>query len=176
MRDSLHLELATARDVSAIAAMARDWIESGLGWSWTPTRVRRALASGDTNVLAARMPGRVVGFGIMRYRAWTAHLDLLAVAPEYRRRGLGRCLVEWLEAVADTAGVASVYLEARARWQGTLAFYHRLGYAEVERLAGYYGGREDAVRLAKALRRAVPVTREVWPVPSSGPGAAHRRH
>jgi ribosomal protein S18 acetylase RimI-like enzyme len=32
-----------------------------------------------------------------------------------------------------------------------LAFYQRLGYVEVERLAGYYRGREDAVRLAKAL-------------------------
>jgi ribosomal-protein-alanine N-acetyltransferase len=169
-----HLRLATARDAPAIAAMSRDLIEAGLGWSWTPSRVRGALASRDTNVVVARTPGRVIGFGIMRYRMWTAHLDLLAVAPDHRRRGLGRRLVEWLEAVAEVAGVVSVYVEARASRAETLAFYGRLGYAEVERLLRYYGGREDAIRLAKALR--VPVEAAApWPVPLPGPSAAHRR-
>ena len=45
MSDRPHLQLATARDVPAVAAMSRDPIEAGLRWSWTPARVRRALAS-----------------------------------------------------------------------------------------------------------------------------------
>ena len=167
MSDRPHLQLATRGDVPTIAAMSRDLIEAGLGWSWTPARVRRARDCAGTNVLVVRMSGRVVGFGIMRYGQWTAHLDLLAVAPDYRRGGLGRCVVQWLEAVADVAGVANVYVEARARWEGTLAFYHHLGYAEVERLPRYYSGREDAVRLAKALRTAAGA-RELWPVPLPG--------
>jgi ribosomal-protein-alanine N-acetyltransferase len=154
MRGESRLELATLRDAPAIAAMSRDLIEAGLGWSWTPARVRRALAAADTNVVVARTARRVAGFGIMRYREWTAHLDLLAVAPDCRRRGLGRRLVAWLEDVAEVAGVVNVYVEARAAWPATLAFYHHLGYAEVARLRGYYWGREDAVRLARALRTA----------------------
>jgi ribosomal-protein-alanine N-acetyltransferase len=146
-----HLQLATARDVPIIAAMSRELIETGLGWSWTRARVGRALAAADTNVLVARLARRMVGFGIMGYRERTAHLDLLAVAADQRRRGHGRRLVEWLEAVAEGAGIEKVYVEARARREGVLAFYQRLGYVEVERLAGYYRGREDAVRLAKAL-------------------------
>jgi len=168
MPDSAHLRLATAHDVPAIATMSRDLIEVGLGWSWTPARVRRALDSADTNVLVARTLGRVVGFGIMRYGQWTAHLDLLAVAPEHRRRGLGRCVVQWLEEVAEAGGAVSVYVEARTRWVATLAFYQRLGYAEVERLPRYYSGREDAVRLVRALRTAAPAAGEVCPVPLPG--------
>jgi ribosomal-protein-alanine N-acetyltransferase len=175
MPNSLRLQLATARDVPIIAAMSRELIETGLGWSWTRARVARALASADTNVLVTRTPRRVVGFAIMRYRDQTAHLDLLAVAPDHRRRGEGRRLVEWLETVAEVAGIAKVYVEARARREGTLTFYRRLGYVEAERLAGYYQGREDAVRLAKTLRPAMPPTREAWSLPSFGAGAAQRR-
>lgn len=175
MPNSPRLQLATARDVPFIAAMSRELIENGLGWSWTRARVARALAAADTNVLVTRTPHRVVGFGIMRYRDQTAHLELLAVAPDHRRRGQGRRLVEWLETVAEVAGIATVYVEARARRQGTLAFYGRLGYVEVDRLAGYYRGREDAVRLAKTLRPAMPSAREPWSLPSFGAGAAERR-
>jgi ribosomal-protein-alanine N-acetyltransferase len=60
-----HLQLATARDVPIIAAMSRELIETGLGWSWTRARVGRALAAADTNVLVARLARRVVGFGVM---------------------------------------------------------------------------------------------------------------
>ena len=170
MSDKLDLQLATARDVAAITTMSRDLIEIGLGWSWTPARVLRALASEDTNVLVARVPDHVVGFGIMQYQEWTAHLDLLAVAPDRRRRGLGRRLVGWLEEVAEVAGAVAVYVEARASRAGTLAFYRRLGYVELERLPGYYSGREDAIRLAKAL-----LARPDSPSPGVRPGTDEAR-
>jgi ribosomal protein S18 acetylase RimI-like enzyme len=56
-----------------------------------------------------------------------------------------------------------------------LAFYQRLGYVEVERLTGYYRGREDAVLLAKALRPALSVAHEEQELRFFGPDAAHLR-
>jgi len=40
-------------DAAKIAAMSRDLIETGLGWSWGPDRVARSIANKDTLTLLA---------------------------------------------------------------------------------------------------------------------------
>jgi ribosomal-protein-alanine N-acetyltransferase len=57
----------------------------------------------------------------------------------------------WHETAALTAGISTIYIEARASNAGTRAFYRQLGYSEVQVMRGYYEGIEDAVRLAKDL-------------------------
>ena len=57
----------------------------------------------------------------------------------------------WLEACALTAGIGTVYLEARLRNQEARSFYRRLGYREIALVRGYYQGREDGVRIARDL-------------------------
>jgi ribosomal-protein-alanine N-acetyltransferase len=102
-------------------------------------------------VLVARVRENMVGFAVMRYGDDDAHLDLLAVAPSYRRLGVGRRLLEWLEKCAVVAGIASVALEVRAGNQGAQLFYERLGYRTLTRLPGYYQGIEDALRMERIL-------------------------
>ena len=102
-------------------------------------------------VVVARTAQRIAGFGIMRYGDDDAHLDLLAVHPEHRREGLGRRLVEWLEKVALVAGISAVFLEVRESNYGAQAFYERLGYRSLARLARYYQGRESAMRMGREL-------------------------
>ena len=143
--------LATRHDAMPIARMSRDLIERGLGWSWTPLRVARSIAAADTNVLVAARGASVLGFGIMKYDDDESHLLLLAVHPSVARQGLGAALVAWLEGSARAAGVGQVYLEARATNGPARAFYRRLGYGEIQRLPGYYGGIEASVRMAKDL-------------------------
>ncbi len=151
MSEDLKIRLARRGEASFIAAMSRDLIEQGLGWSWTTGRVARAVADADTNVVVAELAGQRTGFGIMGYRDDDAHLLLLAVQPLYRRRGVGGTLVGWLEQAALVAGIGQVILEARAGNAGARAFYRRLGYTEVQQLPGYYRGREASIRLAKDL-------------------------
>jgi len=144
--------LAQRHDALPIARMSRDLIERGLGWSWTPLRVARCIAAADTNVLVAvRGAMRPLGFGIMKYADEEAHLLLLAVDPAVARRGLGTALVAWLEDSARAAGLGPVYVEARATNAAARAFYRRLGYGEIQRVPGYYGGVEASVRMAKDL-------------------------
>jgi ribosomal-protein-alanine N-acetyltransferase len=147
----VRLGLARSDDVPAIAAMSRQLIEQGLRWSWDEQRVERALRNRDCVVLAARDRKRVVGFAIMEFYAIHAHLNLLAVQPGYQRRGLGRQLIEWLEASARTAGIFTIHLELRADNDGARRFYERLGYREAGRKPAYYDGREDALRMTHDL-------------------------
>ncbi|MES2098635.1 MAG: GNAT family N-acetyltransferase [Pseudomonadota bacterium] len=145
------LRLATRADAPGIAALSRDRIEQGLGWSWTAPRVLRSIADRSTNVVVAGNAGRMLGFGIMKYHDDEAHLLLLAVRADAERRGIGAALVAWLEQAALIAGVGQVYLEARLANGAARAFYAKLGYREIQTLPGYYQGREACVRLAKDL-------------------------
>ncbi len=147
------IRLATRDDAAPIAEMSRDLIECGLGWSWTPQRVRRSIRDSATNVVLALQGGRRVGFGIMKYHDDEAHLLLLAVPPLHARQGVGGALVAWLECVACAAGITQIYLEARFGNTAAQAFYRRLGYREIQTVPGYYQGREAGVRMVKSLRR-----------------------
>ena len=154
MMPSTPIRLAGARDVPLIAEMSRDYVEHGLGWSWTPARVLAALNHPATNVAVA---GELVGFGIMHYGDDSAHLALLAVRPALQRRGLGTLLLDWLEKPARVAGIECIRLEARADNPSAIAFYRCQGYREAGRMAGYYRGTVDAVRLEKRLDLALHV-------------------
>jgi ribosomal-protein-alanine N-acetyltransferase len=156
MIDHLTLRLATRADSAQIAAMSRDLIERGLGWSWTPRRVLRSIGDAHTNVVVALenkqdVGQRLTGFGIMKYHDDEAHLLLLAVQTSDRRRGIGAALVTWLEKAALVSGVGQVYLETRMGNLQARAFYRRLGYREVQTVPGYYQGVEPGVRMAKDL-------------------------
>jgi ribosomal-protein-alanine acetyltransferase len=143
--------LARADEAPSIARMSRQLVEYGLPWSWTDRRVEHCLRNRDCVVLAARDRRRLVGFAIMEFYDVHAHLALLAVQPGYQRLGIGRQLLEWLEASARTAGVFSVRLELRASNDAARLFYERLGYREAGSKQGYYDGREDALRMQRSL-------------------------
>jgi ribosomal-protein-alanine N-acetyltransferase len=149
---NLTLRLAVPADAAPIAAMSRELIEAGLPWTWTPERVARTLAQRETLVLTARDGERLAGFAIMQFGDERAHLSLLAVRPEYQRRGIGRHMLEWLIESALTAGIASVHLELRESNRGARRFYLNQGFAETARIPGYYRGAETAVRMLRQIR------------------------
>ncbi len=153
---AITIRLARPADAPVIARMSRDTIEHGLGWRWTTGRVRRSIGDRATNVIVATAGNAtVLGFASMKYLEEEAHLLLLAVAPVYRRHGLGRSLLAWLDDTALVAGIGAVLLEVRAANPGAREFYRRLGYVEGERLESYYGGAEAAVRMRRNLRPAL---------------------
>lgn len=149
----VEFKLARLRDAQRIAEMSRDLVEFGLPWSWTAQRVAAHIRSSDSNVLTAWADGRLIGFALMQYFVEHAHLNLLGVEPAYRRFGIGRRLIEWLEETARVGGIFIVTLEVRANQTGSRTFYRALGYQEGKYIPGYYSGREAAVKMIHDLRR-----------------------
>ena len=150
-REEIEFRLACAGDAPRLAAMSRDLVEEGLGWSWVPSRVAWHVRAPESVVLVARRSARIAGFAIMRFAVEHAHLDLLAVRPKNRRAGIGRGLIAWLEESALVAGISVIYLEVRAANGDARSFYQSLGYRPIKRLPGYYNGREAAIRMARDL-------------------------
>lgn len=138
-------------EARTIASLSRLHIEYGLAWRWRPAKVRRQIRDPETMVLVASGDGVTAGFAIMRFGDDLAHLFLLAVRPEYRRRGIGTAMMRWLEKSCRTAGIRQVRLEVRASNLSARRFYGRLGYRFVGQIAGYYDGKEAAVILARSL-------------------------
>jgi ribosomal-protein-alanine N-acetyltransferase len=161
------LDLAHRTDAGQLAAMSNSLVEHGFRPSWSPSRIGWHIRHPDSLVLCARTSAQVIaGFAIMHYGRDTAHLNLLAVDPEHRRRGVARQLINWLEETALGAGTFVIGLELRATNDGAFAFYHSLGYRELDRVEGYYQGIETAIRMVRDLRTgrgAVPGTTESPP-------------
>jgi ribosomal protein S18 acetylase RimI-like enzyme len=75
--------------------------------------------------------GSVIG-GFEGVRGWINHL---AVAPEWRRRGIATRLVRAAEDGLRALGCPKVNLQIRATNTGVIAFYERLGYAVEDRIS-----------------------------------------
>jgi len=150
------LALARLADSREIAEMSRDLIEQGLSWSWTPARVQRFIAGKECSAVVARRERRIAAFGIMHFGEEVAHLNLLAVASDHRRQGLGRRLMDWLTLTAIEAGVFRINLELRTHNTEARNFYQSLGFMALDVVPGYYQGREAALRMTRRLALEQP--------------------
>jgi ribosomal protein S18 acetylase RimI-like enzyme len=153
MSELATIGLARAADAREIAEMSRDLIEQGLTWSWTPARVQHFISGPESSVVVARRERRIAAFAIMHFGDEVAHLNLLAVAPEHRRQGLGRQLMDWLTATAIEAGVFRINLELRTHNEQARTFYECLGFDQLGIVQGYYQGREAALRMSRRLAK-----------------------
>ena len=151
MSELATLGLARTSDAREIAEMSRDLIEQGLTWSWTPARVQHFISGPESSVVVARRERQIAAFAIMHFGDEVAHLNLLAVAPEHRRQGLGRQLMDWL--TATEAGVFRINLELRTHNEPARIFYECLGFDQLGVVQGYYQGREAALRMSRRLAK-----------------------
>jgi ribosomal-protein-alanine N-acetyltransferase len=160
------LQPARAGDAARLAAMSEALIEQGLKPAWGTARIRWHVRDADSVVLTARLGATIAGFAIMRYGEDVAHLNLLAVAPAHRRRGVARALLQWLEETALTAGAFTIGLELREGNAAARAFYRALEYRELGQIPGYYQGVESAIRMGRdvrAQRASTPGARQQTP-------------
>jgi ribosomal protein S18 acetylase RimI-like enzyme len=88
----------------------------------------------DAPPYVAERDGRVVGMvTLCVFRTLTgpkAYLDHLVVAPDWRRRGIGRALVEYAIEQARATGASRIDLTANSEKQVGWALYRSLGFQE----------------------------------------------
>jgi ribosomal-protein-alanine N-acetyltransferase len=122
---------------------------------WTAAEFAALLAERGA-ILALRPQG----FALGRVAADEAELLTIAVAPEARRRGLGRALAASFEASARDLGAVAAYLEVAETNAAARALYAGLGWRVAGRRPGYYTRRDGPPIAALVLRKAL-----------AGPGA-----
>jgi [ribosomal protein S18]-alanine N-acetyltransferase len=98
--------------------------------------------------------GDMVGYGIMSVGAGEAHILNVCIRDEYRSRGFGRKLLEYLLERARASGMSEAFLEVRPSNTAAARLYHSMGFQQVGMRRGYYqatSGREDAAVLRRGL-------------------------
>ena len=132
----IEVRAALREDLAAIAAIQA---VSLVASPWNPEDYMQY----DCTVAADG--GRVAGFVVVRQLA-PGEREVLnfAVHPDYRRRGVGRRLIQ-----AELArGPGARFLEVRASNRVAIEFYTSMGFKQCGRREGYYGNpREDALVL-----------------------------
>jgi [ribosomal protein S18]-alanine N-acetyltransferase len=145
----LVLRAATAADLDAVVMIERvsfsdpPWSRRSFASLLDDPRVRFTVAcapsaGGDT----------VLGYVVIWLVADEAELANLAVAPERRREGIGRYLLDAAMAEALAGGAKSLYLEVRESNVAARALYGGRGFLAVGRRTAYYRNpTEDALLL-----------------------------
>lgn len=103
----------------------------------------------------AESDGQIAGFCVLDWKLESGrklgHFITIDIAPELRRQGLGRLLMETGEAHLAGIGCFAIALEVAANNQGAQAFYEHLGYQQIGRIPGYYADGTNALVMRKAL-------------------------
>ncbi|HEV7699351.1 MAG TPA: ribosomal protein S18-alanine N-acetyltransferase [Pyrinomonadaceae bacterium] len=80
-----------------------------------------------------------------------AHLTTIGVAPEHRRRGIAKRLLDHIEDVLRKREVGTLMLEVRVGNTEAQQLYRRAGYMVVQRISRYYNNGEDCFLMMKAI-------------------------
>ena len=79
------------------------------------------------------------------------HIVLVAVHPEYRRRGIGKTLMLSIENYCMEKLVRRLKLEVNVSNAPAINMYQKLGYRAVDIIRGYYENGDDAFLMVKQL-------------------------
>lgn len=114
-------------DTEAVIAL---WRDCGLTRPWNdPARdIAFAREGPASTILVGTEGGPILASVMAGHDGHRGMLYYVAVAPDHRRRGLGRAAVQAAEAWLAARGVWKVNLLVRAENEAVRGFYERLGY------------------------------------------------
>jgi ribosomal protein S18 acetylase RimI-like enzyme len=106
-------------------------------------------AQRDLSIVARDPAGKIIGGLLGRTQFTWLKIDILAIVPEARQRGLGTLLMKKAEDEGRARGCIYAYVDTTS-YQAPL-FYEKLGYNEVGRLRDWDSHGHDKIMFTKRL-------------------------
>jgi ribosomal-protein-alanine N-acetyltransferase len=120
--------------------------------AWSPVSLVEMFKSYPPYFLLGWQGEEIAGFIAGRKVREESEILNLAVKPHFRRRGVGKALVEGLLEVFTRESVRQVFLEVRESNRPAITFYQGLGFQKVGKRRAYYREPEEAgLVLARTL-------------------------
>ena len=118
-----------------------------------PYHYLKALYHLSPIFLVATLSNEVAGYIIALLR-WKnmGHIISLAVHPSYRRKGIGKLLLNRTLVILRGLGATSCRLEVREDNIPAQLLYRSLGFLESHRIKGYYSDGATAIVMVKGLK------------------------
>lgn len=135
-------------DISTIAELEKICFSD----PWSAESISSELDNRLSYWLVAEESGKVVGYVGSQSVLDSADMMNIAVAPEYRRLGIGNALIEALVTYLRNKSIRFLLLEVRVSNTSAIELYRKLGFQQVGTRPRYYHNpREDALILRKEL-------------------------
>ncbi|WP_163270395.1 ribosomal protein S18-alanine N-acetyltransferase [Chelativorans alearense] len=146
------LESADSDAVAALHAedFARPWTDDEFA-----ALIAQDAVFGFVAVEVGAVGAKPCGFVLARLAAGEAEILTIAVSRPFRRRGLGRMLMDAVLRALHAERAEALFLEVDENNQPAVALYRRLGFREVGRRPRYYenaAGRTNALVMRRDLR------------------------
>ena len=159
----LHIRRAVQGDLAAMVRIERasfsdPWSEDSFATTLSLERMRVFVAESEVENEAEQGgdgAASLLGYVVVLVVGPDAEIADLAVAPEMRRRGIGRALLERALAELAEEGVRTLYLEVRESNRAARMLYEAYGFDSIGRRRGYY---REPVEDALVLRREIAPT------------------
>ena len=107
----------------------------------------------------AEAGGDIAGFCVVDWKLESGrklgHFITIDVAPELRRKRLGRLLMQAGEAQLAEMGCIAIALEVAINNHAAQVFYERLGYRQTGYIPGYYADGTNALVMRKTLNSPI---------------------
>ena len=102
---------------------------------------------------AAERAGRILVYVVVQMGSdLLAHVITLDVRPEARRQKIGTALMSRMHRELRQRGVHVIVLEVEVDNRAAQKLYEKLRYRYLEKISGYYHGRQDAYRMARFFK------------------------
>ena len=131
--EPVRIRPAQEADLGALAALCRACFTE----PWSEASLASALRGGEV-LLVAASGGEIAGLIGMQAVCGEGYIHNVAVHPDFRRRGIGRALVEALLTHARAAGIRRIALDVRASNAAARALYEGCGFTLAARRPGVY--------------------------------------
>jgi len=122
--DALRIRSMTRRDLGAVLAVEN----ASFAAPWRMSSYARAVAERGHSFFVAEMDGGLVGYAGLWVEGDQAHIAKVTVHEDYRRRGIGSALLEYLIDHSLRLGLTRMYLEVRRSNVAAQQMYRRFGF------------------------------------------------
>ena len=115
------------RDTEQVIAL---WADCGLTRPWNDPAldIQRKCALDDELFLVGENDGQIIGSVMAGYDGHRGWINYLAVVPHVRKSGLGKQMMDDVEARLLALGCPKINLQVRQGNDGVMAFYESLGF------------------------------------------------
>lgn len=150
----MHLRPFRQTDLDTLYEIDQVCFAEGIAYS--KSELRHFLQQPKSfSLVAESEAGKIAGFCIaqaykQRHKR-IGHIITIDVLPYARRMGLGRDLMEAVEAHFSKLSIDCIHLEVAVDNFGAQNFYQHLGFEVMGRIPGYYLGRLDALAMQKTI-------------------------
>lgn len=148
---ALTLRTGDARDIALVEGVMAGAFDPRYGEAWTRNQCLGILGMPGVRLTLAYSDDSVAGFALVRTIMDEAELLLLAVPPDFCRRGVGAALLRGVIADCADRGGRVVHLEVRDG-NSAVSLYARAGFARVGIRRGYYRGANGQAHDAHSYR------------------------